>query len=115
MAKKVQTITTFVDDLDGTELEESQGETVLFSLDGVAYEIDLSSKNAKKLRNALEPFIGSGRRVSRFSAGRASGASKGANKEELAAARAWLRENGHEVSDRGRIAAPLMELYRSSK
>ncbi|RXZ44350.1 Lsr2 family DNA-binding protein, partial [Agromyces binzhouensis] len=28
-------------------------------------------------------------------------------------AREWLRANGHQVSDRGRIPAPLMELYRN--
>ena len=47
MAK--ETITRLIDDLDGGEAHE----TVTFGLDGWSYEIDLSTKNATKLRNAL--------------------------------------------------------------
>ena len=50
MAKKVTV--SFVDDLDG---KTAADETVAFTLDGVAYEIDLSTKNAEKLRAALQP------------------------------------------------------------
>ncbi len=46
MAKKVTV--TLVDDVDG---EAAADESVEFSIDGVTYEIDLSSKNAEKLRN----------------------------------------------------------------
>ncbi|HRA46360.1 MAG TPA: Lsr2 family protein, partial [Phycicoccus sp.] len=46
MAKKV-TI-SLVDDIDKSDAAE----TVSFSLDGVNYEIDLSSDNAGKLRDA---------------------------------------------------------------
>ena len=57
MAQKVQVI--LVDDLDGGEAEES----VSFSLDGVSYEIDLSSPNAEALREAIAPWVGHARRV----------------------------------------------------
>lgn len=40
MAQRV--LTQLVDDIDGTELEDGQGETVTFALDGSNYEIDLS-------------------------------------------------------------------------
>ena len=56
MAKQVQT--RLVDDLDGSEAAE----TVLLGLDGKAFELDLSEKNAKKLRKALEPFLVAARR-----------------------------------------------------
>ena len=52
MAKKVTV--TLVDDFDG---EGPADETVEFSIDGVNYEIDLSSKNAQKLRNELKPWL----------------------------------------------------------
>jgi hypothetical protein len=58
MAKKVTV--SFVDDLDGSAAAD---ETVAFTLDGVTYEIDLSTKNAEKLRAALQPWIQAGRRV----------------------------------------------------
>ena len=58
MAKKVTV--TLVDDFDGSGAAD---ETVEFGLDGVTYEIDLSSKNAAKLRNDLKQWVAAGRRV----------------------------------------------------
>ncbi|WP_226358972.1 Lsr2 family protein, partial [Pseudonocardia sp. ICBG601] len=51
---------TLVDDLDGTEADEQ----VEFSVDGRAYEIDLSTKNAEKLRESLAPYVAAARRGS---------------------------------------------------
>lgn len=104
-----RTTVILIDDLDGTELGES-GETVTFSLDGVSYEIDLSSSNAAQLRSSVAKFIRHGRRVG----GRripGSGGKTRIDPEQLRAARTWLRKNGHDVSDRGRIKASLMDLY----
>lgn len=62
MAQKI--VTYLVSDLSGKDVDPS-GETVTFALDGEAYEIDLSEKEAKALRSALEPYIQSGRRLAR--------------------------------------------------
>lgn len=116
MARKV--ITTLVDDINGEPIEEGQGETVPFALDGVNYEIDLSDDNAAKLRTVLEEYTEKGRRVGRATSGKATTprrSSSSAPKEDLSAARGWLRANGHEVSERGRIAATLLEEYRANK
>lgn len=81
-----------------------------FALDGVAYEIDLNDVHAKQLREQLETWAASGRRISgRRTAGtrRASGG----DPERTARIREWARENGHEVSDRGRIAGSVIEAY----
>jgi hypothetical protein len=48
MAQKVNII--LVDDLDGGSADEN----VRFGLDGVSYEIDLSSAHAAELRSSLE-------------------------------------------------------------
>ena len=66
MAKKVQVL--LVDDIDKSSPAD---ETVSFSLDGVSYEIDLTSDNAAKLRDDLAVWIGhaertGGRRVDRL-------------------------------------------------
>src|ERR1700689_52566 len=58
MAKKVTV--TLVDDFDG---EGAADETVEFGLDGVTYEIDLSAKNATKLRHDLKQWVEASRRV----------------------------------------------------
>lgn len=51
MASK--TVVEWVDDIDG----EPAAETVTFALDGVEYEIDLSTEHATQLRTALTEFI----------------------------------------------------------
>jgi hypothetical protein len=112
MAKKVVTTTTIVDDLDGTPIEEGQAESIKFSLEGTAYEIDLSKANAKALRDALKPYT---KVATIVVARRSSSGAQKSNKDELIAAREWLRANGHEVSDRGRIKGELMDLYQASK
>lgn len=58
MAQRVQVI--LEDDLDGGSADE----TVTFALDGVAYEIDLKSDNAEKLRGLLAPYVEKGRKQS---------------------------------------------------
>ena len=62
MARRI--VHQLVDDVDGTVLEVGEGETVLFSLDGVAYEIDVSDENAAALRNAFATYIDAARPVS---------------------------------------------------
>ena len=51
MAKQI--IHKLVDDLDGGDADE----TVKFALDGIQYEIDLSKKNADKLRELFAPYV----------------------------------------------------------
>ena len=55
MAKQI--IHKLVDDLDGGDADE----TVKFALDGIQYEIDLSEKNATKLRELFEPYVSAGK------------------------------------------------------
>lgn len=114
MAKK--TTVVLVDDIDGVEIENGKGETVFFAIDGVSYEIDLTDENASALRAAVQPYVEAGRRAARstrtgLSSSRGSRAS---SREDLGAAREWLRAHGHKVSDRGRIPAPLLEEYRAN-
>jgi predicted Rdx family selenoprotein len=111
MAQRV--ITELVDDLDGTALAEGKGETVAFSIDGVEYNIDLSDKNAAKLRKAVQPYIDAGRKVGGQTRRRRSG-SKGSSNGDAQAIREWAAENGIELSARGRIPAGVMEQYRAA-
>jgi hypothetical protein len=105
MAQKV--ITLLTDDLDGTEASQ----TVLFALDGKSYEIDLNDDNNAKLREALAPYLGAGRKVGggRLPSVRRIG-STGPTRD-LAAVRQWARDNGHDVNDRGRVPASILEAF----
>jgi hypothetical protein len=107
MAQKVQVL--LVDDYDGSEAEE----TVSFALDGVNYEIDLSNDNADALRDSLGEWIGHARRVGGRSTSRSRGVARprAAAKTDLGDVRAWARENGYQVSDRGRVSAEVMAAY----
>lgn len=108
MAQKVQVI--LVDDLDGGEAEE----TVSFALDGVSYEIDLSAGNAAQLRDSLGSWIGHARRVGgRAASGRrAASAPRGrSGSRDLTAVRSWARDNGFQVSDRGRVSSEVLTAY----
>jgi hypothetical protein len=108
MAQRVQIV--LEDDLDGGEAAE----TVTFGLDGVSYEIDLSDKNAVKLRDDLATWIGHARRSGgrRATGRRASGSTNTpSRRSDLAAVRAWARQAGHQVSDRGRVSAAVQEAY----
>jgi Lsr2 len=112
-AVATKTNVVLIDDLDGSEAEES----VKFALDGVTYEIDLSSKNAAKLRKELGSYVGSARRVGgRAVRGRAAKPARGsARKPETAEIRAWARDQGYDVSDRGRIPAEIIEAYSKGR
>lgn len=106
MAQKV--VITLVDDIDGGTADE----TVLFGLDGVNYEIDLTEKNAAELRAAFAPWVGHARRSGgRKVSGRRPRAAGGASNSEAGKVREWARANGYTVSDRGRIPAEIAEAY----
>jgi hypothetical protein len=113
MAQKV--LVSLVDDLDGSEAEE----TVEFGLDGVAYQIDLSSENAEELRDALAQYVEHARRaggrkrasVRPAPGGKGSARPAAVDREQNQAIRAWARKNGYAVSDRGRIPSEVVEAY----
>jgi hypothetical protein len=101
-----QIIKRLIDDLDGGEAEE----TVQFSLDGVPYEIDLSSTNAKKLRDCLAPFVEHARRAGAVG-GRRRRTRAASSRERSADIRAWAKARGIKVNERGRIPATVVEEY----
>lgn len=104
------------DDLTGEALEDGAGDTVTFALDGTSFEIDLSDDNAALMREALSRYTAAARKVSttgRRSAGNTGGAKRASanGRSELAAIREWAKANGHEVSERGRIAGAVVQAY----
>ncbi|WP_040815885.1 histone-like nucleoid-structuring protein Lsr2 [Nocardia concava] len=111
MARKV--IVEMVDDYDG---ESTAEETVLFTVDGVNYEIDLSPSNAAALRALFEQWTPYARKVGRASKAKAaSGRPRPTvNREQTQTIRNWARTNGFDVSSRGRIPAAIVEAYNKA-
>lgn len=107
-----QTTVTLVDDLDGGEADEQ----VQFMVDGKSYEIDLSSSNSKKLRDALAPFVMVARRTGgrRRSGTTSTMARPTTDREQNQAIREWAQQRGMQVSERGRIPASVLDAYEAA-
>ncbi|MEU8310492.1 Lsr2 family protein [Actinomadura sp. NPDC048955] len=107
MAQKVEVL--LVDDVDGGDADE----TISFSIDGTSYEIDLSKKNAAKLRSGLEPFVASARRARKPAARAGRGTRTAGSRERSAEIREWAKSRGIKVNERGRIPAHVIEQYEA--
>jgi hypothetical protein len=112
MAQK--TIVQLIDDLDQGPADE----TVSFGIDGTSYEIDLSSDNAAKLRDALAEYVANARRANRSMARPAVATRRvrpaRGDREQTQAIREWARKNGHKIGDKGRIPAHILEAFNST-
>ena len=103
----------FIDDLDGTDLGETSN-TISFAFEGKEYSIDLSDDNAQALREAVAPYIEAGHRVTGAKTKAARKTTGKTSPADTKAIREWARENGYDVSDRGRIPANVMQAYAAA-
>jgi hypothetical protein len=124
MAQKVQVL--LVCDLHDDEVEGT--ETLAFGLDGSSYEIDLCDEHAGDLRDAFATYVGAARRAGRTSApaqrrSRSSNSGSGGgggkaggngDRQRVQEIREWARSNGHQVSERGRLSAAVVEAYEAA-
>lgn len=134
MAKR--TIELYVDDLDGSEADE----TVSFEIDGKAYEIDLSDDNVAQFRAALAPYLDAGTKTSHWKTkprklprtvnGNVDQAAKpepvkpvpvnGYTRTELPPVpdtkdvRRWAKERGLPVPERGRLKPEIYQAYNDA-
>jgi hypothetical protein len=104
MARK--TIVVLQDDLDGGPADE----TLHFGIGGLEYEIDLSEKNAARLRKQLAPFVEHARKAGRAPRRVTRTAASRRRSRDI---RAWAREQGIPLSERGRIPASVVEQYEA--
>ncbi len=109
MAQKVQVV--LIDDIDGGDADE----TVTFALDGVTYEIDL---NDRQRGQAARRPRGLGRQRPPRERSRLVRPQRVALVRTPVVRQRGLRgdprvgqENGHQVSERGRISAEVREAY----
>ncbi|WP_226360133.1 Lsr2 family protein [Pseudonocardia sp. ICBG1142] len=116
---KIQ-IECLVDDLTGGDAHE----TVAFAIDGVGYEIDLSSENADRLRADLAVFVARARLVPVGLGSHGVGVVKPrrlgstattAVRRENRRIRDWAQENGWPIAEKGRIPVQVVDAYRRSQ
>jgi hypothetical protein len=96
------------DDLDGGPAEE----TVRFGVDGSEYEIDLNKKNVARFRRQLAPFVEHARKAGRGQRRRSGRTSS--SRERSGDIRAWAKDQGIAISERGRIPASVVEQYEAA-
>ena len=122
-----QVITTYVCDLCGSELG-SDRQRVTFGSDDSLYALDLCPRDAREVADALARWRSAGTATGRYRsygvpqqlarterpATRAA-ASPERSPFEVAAIRRWARENGIDVSERGRVARAVVEQYDNAR
>jgi hypothetical protein len=97
----------YVDDIDGSDAEG----TVRFGFDGTDYEIDLNKQHADQLAQAIGPFIAAARKVP---SSRRPARGLRAGRQNLSDVRAWARDQGIKISERGRIPADVLAKYNAA-
>ena len=104
MAQRTQVL--FVDDIDGSEATG----TVRFGIGGTEYEIDLSQAHKDELAAAVGPYVAAARKVA---VARRPARTPRPARHDQSEVRAWAREQGLKVSDRGRIPADVLAKYEA--
>jgi nucleoid-associated protein Lsr2 len=108
MAQKITTL--FIDDIDGGEADG----TVRFALDGSEYEIDLNAAHSEELRSALGKYAAHARKVGGTARRGTARANRKPATVDTVAVRAWAREQGIDIKDRGRVPADIVTKYREA-
>lgn len=94
------------DDLTGGPADE----TVRFGLEGMHYELDLSTRHAVELRRQLARFVEHARLV-RPQRSRARAARTTASRERSREIRAWAEQEGFSVAEHGRLPGNVIHEY----
>ncbi|MGB3770833.1 MAG: Lsr2 family protein [Rhodococcus sp. (in: high G+C Gram-positive bacteria)] len=106
-----RTTVQMIDDVDGSLIKDGQGESVEFSVGGVSYSIDLNTKHANELFDQFAYWIEHAEKVGGRKSRRTSSSSVGKGRQNLQEVRAWAKDNGFEVSTRGRISQEIQDAY----
>jgi hypothetical protein len=96
------------DDIDGGPADE----TLRFGLGGMDYEIDLNKKNASAFRRQIAPYVEHARKAGRGQRRRPVRTTS--SRERSGDIRAWAKDQGIPVSERGRIPASVVEQYEAA-
>jgi hypothetical protein len=115
VAQKVQVVLTC--DLDDEEVPAA--ETVTFGFDGSTYAFELCEKHLGEFQDTIQTYISSARLADGPRRRRTVAAGTSRPRRSLGGVsssdiRAWARESGYEVSERGRIPAEIRSAYEAA-
>ncbi|MEU5841482.1 Lsr2 family protein [Rhodococcus sp. NPDC047139] len=130
MAQKVRV--QYFDDIDGQPIMDGLAQSFRITVDGDEYELDLRPANADKFLAVLRPWLHEkspakrGRNARTITPKktpakvrtRTSGTHKAIpptrSPEQLAAIRHWARNEGYDISSRGRIPRHILEQFEAA-
>lgn len=117
MSQKIRV--TLISDLAALEDPDTKVEadgTVRFGFAGDEYEIDMTAEEQAAFEEKFSPYLAAARKLPNRRKKRGQKAAAAApqetmNTEEI---RAWAREAGHDVKDRGRVPSDLVAKYKAA-
>jgi hypothetical protein len=118
MGQRIEVVLT----CDLHEGEVPAEETVTFAVDGTTYAFELCAEHLAEFRDTLARYVGAARRADQPRRGRrrtadsapASTRRGSSGKTDLAEVRSWARNQGYQVSDRGRISSEVQEAFEAA-
>jgi Lsr2 len=115
MAQKVQVVLTC--DLDEDEVPAA--DTVSFGVEGATYAFELCERHLEEFNETMQTYIGAARHADGPRRRRSTPAASTRGRQSNVAStpgniRTWARDNGYEVSDRGRIPADVRAAFETS-
>jgi hypothetical protein len=105
-----RTATHFTDDVDGTSPATDR---IVFTLEGVSYEIDLSTDHAHQLRTGLGLFIQHARRTGKQAVGHLDNYERTTFTPDHRIIRAWAPTHGHSVPASGGICPTVLRAHQA--
>lgn len=111
MGQRVIQMVEYTDDLNGQVFAEGEGETIVYGFEGTTYEIDLNHANAAEFRDVIGPYLKASRRSPGAAPKKQDKRTPRRDREEMARIRAWGRNNGYAVPDKGRLPYGLTEAW----
>jgi Lsr2 len=110
VAQKVSV--TYACDYDQKEIPSGQHRVRRFSVDGRDYEIDLCVKHSDRLDETINRYAERARKSSARPV--RTKRRTAAHRQHSASVRAWAKQTGIAVSDRGRIPADVVARYEAT-
>lgn len=110
MAQRTRVVMT--NDITGEPIEEGRGETVVFGLDGVTYQIDLDQQAANKMRDEIGYYVSHARRTG----GQRTTPTRLTITREVdtKTVRRWAQARGIDVPVRGRIPQSVIDQFEAA-
>lgn len=102
-------------DYDGKSIPDGEHQERTLAVDGTLYELDLCMKHSDRFDEDTRRYTGKGRRIGRVNTNLRKPLRSAVSRRQSAAIRAWARQQGIQLQDKGRIPDKVVAQYHASK